>query len=319
MSEAARVKSANEIIEAHAAEWIIKRRDSGNWGDADEQALKQWLDESWAHRVAYWRLDAAWDRADRIGLVKNRESTKARFRPIFVNIAAGLAIATMIGAGAAYWVGRPAVNTYETAIGGRELVSFSDGTNVELNTDTVLRTYMTTGKRIVWLERGEAYFQVKHDPSHPFEVIVGNQRITDLGTKFFVRRDSGKLRVGLLEGSVRLAAADAKAPEATLKHGDEAIVAAYGFSVTKKTAKDLANELSWRRGFLVFRHATLADVAAEFNRYNRQKIVIGDAAAAETTIDGTFLSNDPGAFTDAAQTVFGLHVKNRGNSILVSR
>ena len=112
---------------------------------------------------------------------------------------------------------------------------------------------------------------------------------------------------------------NANAPEATLKHGDEAVVTANRFSIVKKTAKDLANELSWRRGFLVFRHATLSDVAAEFNRYNRQKIVIGDAAAAETTIDGTFLSNDPGAFTDAAQTVFGLKVRARGDLIVVSR
>jgi transmembrane sensor len=319
VSEAPQMKAATGDIEASAAAWIVKRRDGDGWSGEDEQALNRWLDESWAHRVTYWRLDAAWDRADRLGVLQMPALARGRFRSLLVKIAAGFAIVAMFGAGTAYWVTRPTVKTYATAVGGRELISFADGTKIELNTDTVLRTYMTTAERTVWLDKGEAYFQVNHDAAHPFVVIAGGQHITDLGTKFFIRRDSGELKVGLVEGRVRLAAANAKQPEATLSHGDEAIVAANRFSVVKKTAKDLANELSWRRGFLVFRHTTLADVATEFNRYNRQKIVIGDPAAAETTIDGTFLSNDPGAFTDAAQTVFGLRVRNRGNLIVVSR
>ena len=44
-----------------------------------------------------------------------------------------------------------------------KLVSFADGTRIELNTDTVLRARMTTSERTVWLDQGEAYFQVKHD------------------------------------------------------------------------------------------------------------------------------------------------------------
>ncbi|HEV2560762.1 MAG TPA: FecR domain-containing protein [Rhizomicrobium sp.] len=310
------MKTVAGDVEACAAAWIIKRRDSDRWSGEDERTLNLWLDESWAHRVTYWRLDAVWDRADRLGVLYPSRPVRGRFRPTFLKIAAGLAFVAMIGTGAAYWTTRPTMKTYATSIGGRELVSFADGTKIELNTDTVLRANMTTTARTVWLDRGEAYFQVRHDAAHPFVVMVGRQRITDLGTKFLIRRDAGQLKVALVEGSVRLAAAK---PEATLKRGDEAIVSANSFSVAKKTAKELANELSWRRGFLVFRHTTLADVATEFNRYNLQKIVIGDAAAAETTIDGTFLTNDPGAFTDAAQTVFGLRVQNRGNLIVVSR
>ena len=319
MSEVAQTKTAAGDIEASAAAWIIKRRDSGAWSDDEEQALNRWLDESWANRVTYWRLDAAWDRADRLGVLQTRETARWRFRPVLLKIAAGLAIVAMTGAGAAYWIARPTVKTYATIVGGRELVSFADGTKIELNTDTVIRAYMTNAERLVWLDKGEAYFQVKHDATHPFVVIAGGQRVTDLGTKFFIRRDSGQLKVGLVEGRVRLAVANASVHDATLDRGDEAIVAANHFSIVKKTAKDLADELGWRRGFLIFRHSTLADVAAEFNRYNRQKIVIADPAAAETTIDGTFLSNDPGAFTDAAQTVFGLRVRTGENVIVVSR
>jgi transmembrane sensor len=317
VSEASPLKTVAGDVEARAAAWIIMRRDGDGWTDEDERTLNLWLDESWAHRVTYWRLDAVWDRADRLGVLHPSEPLRGRFRPMLLKIAASLAVIAVVGAGAAYLIPRPEIKTYVTNVGGRELVSFADGTKIELNTDTVVRANMTTAQRTVWLDKGEAYFQVKHDAAHPFVVMVGRQRVTDLGTKFLIRRDADKLKVALVEGRVRFAAA--KRAETTLIRGDEAILAADSFSVAKRTTRELSNELGWRRGLLVFRHTTLADAAAEFNRYNLQKIVIGDAAAAETTIDGTFLTNDPGAFTDAAQTVFGLRVQSRGNLIVVSR
>jgi transmembrane sensor len=70
---------------------------------------------------------------------------------------------------------------------------------------------------------------------------------------------------------------------------------------------------------LVFRHTTLADAAAEFNRYNTRKIEIAGTDAARHTIDGTFLTNDLDAFTDAAQTIFGLKVREQGQTIVISR
>ena len=52
-------------------------------------------------------------------------------------------------------------------------MNFADGSRIELNTNTVLRARMTTDQRIVWLEKGEAYFRIKHDSTHPFIVMVG--------------------------------------------------------------------------------------------------------------------------------------------------
>ena len=78
---------------------------------------------------------------------------------------------------------------FSTEVGGHETVTFSDGTRIELNTNTVLRARMTTAQRTVWLDKGEAYFQVKHDPAHPLTVIAGH-RVTDLGTEFLVRDDA---------------------------------------------------------------------------------------------------------------------------------
>src|SRR5690606_85904 len=93
---------------------------------------------------------------------------------------------------------------YETQVGGRESVPLPDGSRVELNTDSKLRAAMTGEKREVWLERGEAYFEVKHDRMRPFVVWAGDRRITVLGTKFSVRRAGARVRVAVAVGRVQV-------------------------------------------------------------------------------------------------------------------
>jgi transmembrane sensor len=77
--------------------------------------------------------------------------------------------------------------------------------------------------------------------------------------------------------------------------------------------------LGWRRGMLVFDHTTLADMAGEYNRYNREKIVIADATTARLTISGTLPTNDIDAFTRVARKFFNLRVEKLGNEVVVSR
>jgi len=52
-------------IEAAAAEWLA-RRDSGRWSEQDAAALQEWLLADTAHRVAFLRLQAAWDETARL-------------------------------------------------------------------------------------------------------------------------------------------------------------------------------------------------------------------------------------------------------------
>jgi transmembrane sensor len=52
-------------IERMAAAWLA-RRDAGGWSDRNQAQLNGWLDESVAHRVAFLRLEAAWEEAARL-------------------------------------------------------------------------------------------------------------------------------------------------------------------------------------------------------------------------------------------------------------
>lgn len=309
-------------IEAQAAAWI-RRRNFWAWTDENQQELDAWLDAALAHRIAYWRLNAALTRTERLAALRpNPETaepeTKGRFAPLALRIAA--AVLLIAGAGFAsidYYTSSPRERVFSTPVGGHEMVSFADGSRVELNTDTVLRTQMTSGARNIWLEKGEAYFQVKHDPAHPLVVIAGKHQITDLGTKFSVDRAPGKLEVALLEGSVRFGSANGASQ--LLKPGDEVTATPHSVSVTKKSEQELENALAWRHGLLVFKYTPLAEAAAQFNRYNEKKLVVADPGVAQLTVYGTIPVNDVDGFIRVARSVLGLHVANNGNDIVISR
>jgi len=310
-------------VDTRAADWV-QRRQFWKWSDADQVALDGWLDESMAHRVAYWRLKAAYARTDRLAALRrpaNEKSARLRFLPLLTSIAAAAVIAVIGAAVIANYALRPQDRVYATPVGGHQIVSFADGSKIELNTNTAIRARMTTEQRTIWLDCGEAYFTVKHDAAHPFVVMIGDRRVTDLGTRFIVRRQTGQTEIAVVQGAVRFDApgVQSSAQIAMLRPGDVAMVTADSMSITKRSSNELGKELSWRRGVVVFNRTTLADAASEFNRYNARKIVIADPAAASLAIDGTFSTTDQAAFIDAARTIFGLRVNGKGKDIVISR
>ncbi len=305
-------------IERHAAQYV-QRRHVWDWSETDQAELDQWIAQSLAHRAAYLRLEHVWQRSGRLNaLGLETAAPRKRMWPLLMKIAAAIAIVSVIG-GATLYMSAPRDRIYATQVGGHETVTFADGSKIELNTDTKIRARMTTDQRIVWLDRGEAYFQVKHDALHPFVVMVGNRRVTDIGTKFVVRRDGREVQVAVTQGRVTFDAPGIDKQVALLTPGDVATLRAGAVSIARKPEQALNDSLEWRRGMLVFRHTTLADAAAEFNRYNREKLVIANPQVASLTVVGTFRATNVEAFTDAAQTVFGLHVESHGDEIVISR
>ena len=312
-------------VEQTAAEWL-ERGASDDWNEARDAELEIWLAQSPAHAVAFMRLEAAWNRATRLAalqqpmLRKPLQGTTQPSRRPALKIAAAVMVTAAISVGGSLLAVHQKDQTFATTIGGREALSLVDGSKIELNTDTVLRMANGAGERKVWLDRGEAYFDIKHDAAHPFVVMVGDHRVTDLGTKFIVRQEGDRVEVKLLEGSARLDAnSGLPAQSAVLKPGDVAIATADQTSVTKKPVKELTQELGWRRGVLTFDHTTLAEAVAEFNRYNRQKIVIADRAAAKLEIGGTFPSDDVKLFGRATHIALGLRVEDKGNQLVISQ
>lgn len=311
-------------IKMQAASWLA-RVQSGDWNEADRPELDAWFAQSRAHKAAYWRLEAAWEEAKRLRVLRTplsrREIVSAKRPYTSVKIAAAAAFAAIVGAVTFLQWHAPEMHTYATGIGGRQILNLSDGSKIELNTNTTLRIAGEGGQRQVWLDRGEAFFQIHHDAAHPFTVSAGEHRVTDLGTKFSVRQEGDRLRVTLVEGKARLDSTDiwSRHQSVELSPGDVAVATANSLSLVRKSDKALNEELGWRRGVLMFDRTSLADAVAEINRYNTQRLVIEDPSVAKLTVDGTFPVHAVPEFIEVAQAVFGLRVKRQGDHTLISK
>jgi transmembrane sensor len=316
----------NDAIEARAADWLA-RQQFESWNEADAERLEAWLAESDNHTAAYWRLKAAFGRTDRLAALRRpmmqRAASQASARKPWTLLYAAVAALVVLAVGGGIWGYQaltPDGRTFATPVGGHMTVKLADGSVIELNTDTVLHTDFTPEKRAVQLVRGEAYFQVEHNAARPFTVTVGDHRIVDLGTKFFVRRSAEQLDVALMEGSARLesTSASAQTRPTVLMPGDFAVATATSIGVSRKKVHELADDLAWRSGMLVFHNARLVDAAAQFNRYGDVKLVVSDSAS-RLTINGAFPTNGAGDFAGVAHEIFGLHVDRRGKDIVLSR
>jgi transmembrane sensor len=289
------------------------------------------LEASTEHKVAYLRLRAAWQRVDRLGTL--RRPASVRPEPSLWNLfsyraaaaAATLVLVCLCIGGYGYYVhGRMAVggaggDVYSTKIGQQQTVQLTDGTRVVLNTNTRLRPVMTSTARVVTLEQGEAYFDVARDPGRPFVVYAGNRKITDVGTRFSVRREGDHVEVTVAEGRVRVDMSNPGAGGRPVEAAADSIVVAKadGTLVAQKSQRDIADKLSWRQGMLVFNQETLGAAAEEFNRYsNKHIIVVG--AARKLRIGGRFRPDNVDVFTSLIKEGFGLKIEDTGGEIVVS-
>ena len=307
-------------IERQAAAWLA-RKDGDSWSAADQAQLDQWLALATAHRVAYLRLAAAWSRTGLLAPAATGPAAPApRPLPRFSQwrIAAAMLVTAGVAAGWLAVRATPSEVRYETQLGVHQTYALKDGSKLTLNTATLLRARVGQSARTVWLDKGEAYFDIAHDSAHPFVVMAGANRITVLGTKFTVRREASGTRVMVIDGRVQSQnGTSSRSPVILVKHQQ---VVATPVTMQKSDESDAAidQQLSWREGKLVFDQVTLDDAASEFNRYNKKRLGAGHEAA-KLKIGGRFDVDNINGFANLLQRGFGLDVHETNDSITIGK
>jgi transmembrane sensor len=307
-----------EATEQTAALWVA-REDRGLVAD-EVQALSVWLNAETGNRVAYLRMKTGWQRTGRLAALKDPADVDhaPRHREA---IAAAIILALLAGAAGLYLHNRMrGSETYVAHIGERPIVRLADGTRIQLNTNSQVQARVTKAERMVTLDRGEAYFDVIHDAKRPFVVYAGNRRITDLGTKFSVRREGDDVRVVVTEGRVRVDRLGAPLPAAPVFAGRDTVVVSKAdeILVAAKGQREIDDDLSWRAGMLTFDQATLADAAQQFNRYNSRKLVV-EGAARDIKIGGSFRADNIEVFAQLVKNALGLKVTQTQQQITISQ
>jgi transmembrane sensor len=124
---------------------------------------------------------------------------------------------------------------------------------------------------------------------------------------FSVRDDSSRVRASDSESTA------SGTDTVVLGAGDQAQLADGGRTVTLRQqplSQDEVNRLlAWREGRLVFTGQTLAEVVAEFNRYNVGQLVISEETIADVKIEGSFQARDLEGFLSFLQVQHGITAK----------
>jgi transmembrane sensor len=235
---------------------------------------------------------------------------------------------------------------------GPRLVALADGTEVRLNAGSGIVERFTASERGVELTQGEAHFSVTKDPARPFVVSAGGLRVRAIGTAFNVSRLAHRTEVLVTEGRVALLTqATVRTPEtgsppaettvtasgptpapagqlAELAAGERAVVTgplpgsdliSPEIKVARVEAAEISRALAWQENLLRLGGATLAEIAAEFERRTGHRVMLADPALAQVRLGGRFRADDAEGFAKLLTAMLDVDVERGADGTLVLR
>jgi transmembrane sensor len=245
-----------------------------------------------------------------------------------------------IGLAAFVWVYMFREPIYITQIGEQRSITLPDGSTMELNSRSRVRVRYSEHERALQLLEGQALFRVAKNPSRPFIVTTDSTRVRAVGTQFDVNKKREGTVVTVVEGRVSVLTdlSDARVdpiavnvteamPQLASENGAGAgilLAAGEQIAVSDKAAErirqpDVARAIAWTQKQLVFKAATLTEVAEEFNRYNQRQLIVQDPELYEFHISGVFASTDPGALLQFLRERAGVHVVESDSAIYLTK
>lgn len=294
-------RDKDESRQSQALAWHIRLRSGAA---ADWEAFTGWLEQSPENGTAYDAVVLADEQLGSAlaqvptppaGTNDNEHGEQAPGTRVVRHGVVGLAsaAAAMVAGLVAYPLMAPDPSLYavETTGGVQRSVRLADGTRIDLNGGTRIMLSRTE-PRFASLERGEATFSVKHDPSDPFVVESGDAKIQDIGTVFNVVQDEGRLELAVAEGSVVF---NPEAEAVQLTAGNTLHVAPNEDRIVVGSI-DPKKVASWRQDRLVYDRTTLGAVARDISRALGTRVEVSPEIAAQPFTGVIVLNHDQGAF-----------------------
>jgi len=352
-------KVAESEITRQAAEWCIVM--SSGEASRDEKArFAEWITRSPVHLREYAAAEALWEEAasygselrtdDRVvslfpGGPRNAGERRRKRVAGRVGGVAAAGVALMLAG--LIWLGTSDFleslerrdPTFTTMTGEMRVISLPDGSVMHLNTASTATLAYDTTRRLIRLERGQAYFDVRKDPQRPFVVAAKDAEVEAVGTAFDVEAFGPELAVTVVEGEVvvrgalpETAALESQADSLDEDAGGKAVDGEdvqhrpYRWTTSlaanqrivlappseadtappKPTTVMARAETAWRENKFVFQDEPLASIVDDFNRYNRRHIVILDEDLWSLRVSGTFDPRDPEAFAETIVALAGV-------------
>jgi transmembrane sensor len=202
---------------------------------------------------------------------------------------------------------------YTTGKGEHIRRMLPDRTVVDQNTSSVVQVALTSHSRELILEDdGELVVSVAPDQRGSFVVRAGALALRAVSATVWVKSLGGDVwRVAAISGSVEVRCAAGGIRLVSLRAGDSATFRTGAVSVNTESPDDLIRKTAWREDQIWFSGETLAEAAAEFNRYNDVTLVIEGRRATRLRVGGHFRTRDVDRFVRALSA---LRIRSRNLS-----
>ena len=358
MTEFARHREAAERqrrATEEAASWYLDQQEG--FDEAQQQAFMAWLRESPLHVTEYLAMAhlhgdlgaasaldplnetelcaLAADAPAVVSLPLPRAPIvpAAQPRPRWMaSLAQAAAVVMLVAIGAAAWL-QPGTRVWDSYASAKDTVrsaTLADGTDMQLDRDSVVMVSMDAGSRHFDVLRGGALFDVAHDTARPLRVRLGANELQDIGTVFDAHHSDDGGRVTVISGRIKLwqrdekpwtpsGMADEPSPLAELTAGQEATMHMDGSLDVIDHHADLARSTHWLPADIHFESASVTEVARRFNAYNSRPLLIEDARIGATLISGRFHARDMDAFVAYLQTLPDVQVIRSVDDVRVVR
>lgn len=350
-------KFRTENITTEACEWIAKL-ETGDLSEQERASFKEWMSRSPAHCQAMTKMANLSsdiniiahmaDSLDKSVLLNKPQTLPAKRGSLFtIPKFAFVAVAMMISFSYLYDFYQD-ITKYPymitTKVGGFKEIILSDGSKVKLNTNSQVEIDYNSDERKIRLIKGEAFFDVSHNPKRPFIVMAKNRIVRAVGTAFGVRLKEKALEVLVSDGRVELKEIARLEKELTLsKSNDEQankqlpdlspiessslvyLDAGQSISLSEetndadinsKTEREIVRELSWHEGLLDFSNTPLPEVISEVTRYTSLKIEIVDAELNDLAFGGIIPTGRTEALFEALSFSFNIEVEYVNNNLV---
>ena len=313
-------------VHSEAGEWLAKL-DRG-LSDDERVNLQKWLFESKENRTVLFDMAELWDKMDSLSRLSDLFPDVSRQRhPAWrYSLAATLALAiaglvfmqlteradrvepssSRVAAESLQLPTEDFDEFYETSVGEYSSVNLPDGSGVILNTNSLIKVNYTATERYILLSRGEAHFTIAEDVSRPLTVHAGNRFIRAVGTAFNVEISRHNIvEIIVTEGRIIIVEKpgpgnDGNPPNVIMmaqdapvvSEGEAAILDATNAQIRKIAPEEVAVDLSWREGNLIFQGETLEEAIHEISRYTSVEFEILDESIKAVRVAGLFKAGD---------------------------
>ena len=170
-------------------------------------------------------------------------------------------------------------------------IKLSDGSEIILNSGTTLRE----NSREVWLEEGEAFFDVRSDVNQPFVVhLRDGVTVRVLGTSFTVQSYSELpfQEISVVSGKVNVSTQNNQSVE--LIANQQATYSVTEKELSKKSVNGMW-KAGWRTGTIVLENATTEELRLRIRQLYNKNIVFEsrtDTMSINITLDQTTVINE---------------------------